>query len=299
MARNFALPFKTALPADLTLGDWHYEREPGLPVRIGESIAGWDYLKEFRLQREVAFEYGRILAACGLDAKNEISLVATAHSPTARYREVCYRSDPLSARRKSESIACRIDGAVLASELILTTELILTKASGVRKPFLAHLHGSRLYSESITIELEGASSRMPMEIVRFSEQLAWLNAPRAAWFVSCGTADLHAPIMRELRVYLNSDEPGFADAARRADLLLVSLIGADTSRQILRAALNDAEFVSGSRDYDEGTLGETAVRLLSLCFGDQRAAVVKALADRDAGKFDAAIQSAMNVTPNA
>lgn len=299
MPRSFALPFRTALQTDLTLGDWHVEREPGLPVRIGRSIPGWDYLMNLKLQREIHLEYSRVLSACGLDEKSKIVLVVTAHSPPSRYRAVCYRSALLSVESKTESVKCQIDSSKLAGELSLYTELVLVKGSGTRKPFLAHLAGSRLYTETINFELEGSSSRMPVELTKFSEQLAWLGAPRAPWYISCGTADLHAPVMQVLRVYLNSEEPAFADIARRADPTLVSLLGADTARQILRSALNDDDFLAGSRDYDEGTLGEVAVRLLLVCFGTLRAADAKALSERDGSKFDAAIQSSMNVVENA
>jgi hypothetical protein len=286
------------LPTDITLGNWHFEREPGFPVRVEKSIAGWDYLMKLTLQREISLHYERVLKACGLDERSELRLIVTAHSPPARHRAVCYRSPPLSSKRKVESVVCQIESSALAGEVQLHTELILTKTVGVKKPFLAHLPGSRMFSESTTIELEGTSSRMPMEVAKFSEHLSWLGAPRAAWFISCGTADLHSPIMRELRVYLNSDEPAFADAARRADPMLVSLIGADTARQILRSALKDEEFLAGSRDYEEGSLGQAAVRLLSRCFVAQAANDVRDLAERDAAKFNAAIQSAMNVTWN-
>jgi hypothetical protein len=295
MRRRFSLPFRTALSTDIVLGAWHHEAEPGLPIRVGKSIAGWDYLTPIKLQREVQVHHGRVIASCGLDRQAQVFLVVTVHSRPARYRSVCHRSAPLCAERITESISFVLNSAELAGEITIDTELVLGSATTDRKPFIAHLTGSRLFTDSVTIELEGSSSRMPMEAVRFGEHLPHLVAPRAAWYVECGVGNLHAPIMRELRVYLNADEPLFLEAARRADPLLVSLLGADTTRQIIQTALNDDEFLRGSHDFAEGTLGETAVRLLQLCFGARRAEDVKAMIQRDAARFDAAIQSVMNV----
>jgi hypothetical protein len=42
-----------------------------------------------------------------------------------------------------------------------------------------------------------------------------------------------------------------------------------------------------------------AARLLTVCFGDRQPADVKAIADQDSAKFDAVIQSFMNVVPGA
>jgi len=186
----------------------------------------------------------------------------------------------------------------LAGSIFIDTEVVLTKNLGPRKAFLAHFPGSRLFSERIAVELEGSSSRMPVEVAKFSEQFGWLSAPRAPWYVSCEGGSLHTPVMKALRVYLNSDESAFAEAARRADPVIVTLLGADATRRVLLEALNEPGFLDDSKDYADGTLGETAVRLLSACFPGHTAAEVKSISDRDGAKFDAAIQSFMNVAPH-
>src|ERR1700733_3583936 len=243
MSRRFALPFRTALASDVELGAWHYELEPGVPIRVEGAIRGWDYLMNLRLLCEVIVHSQRLRATCGLAADSEIRVVVTVHSPQARYRAAHYRSNPLIADHAAESILCEIPGTNLAGDILIDTEVILTKSPGTRKPFLAYLPGSRLFTDRVVVELEGSSSRMPMEVAKFSEQLGWLAAPRAPWYVSCEVADLHAPVMKALRVYLNSEEPAFAEAARRADPFVVTLLGADVTRRILLAALNDHEFL--------------------------------------------------------
>jgi hypothetical protein len=299
MTRRYALPFRTALATDVELSAWHYEREPHVPVKVEESIPGWDYLMPLNLQREIIVHTDRLRANCGLDPESKIRAVVTIQSPRSRYRAVHYCSDLLGNDRSTEAVRCSVESAKLAGEILIDTEIILIGSSASRKPFLAHLPGSRLFSERITVELEGSSSRMPTEVAKFSEQLAWLGAPRAPWYVSCAAANLHAPVMSALRVYVNSDEPSFAEAARRADPLVVTLLGTDVTRQILLTALGDPQFLSEKHDYAEGSFGEVAARLLSVCFGDRKPVDVKAIADHDSAKFDAVIQSIMNVVPGA
>jgi hypothetical protein len=297
MTRRYAFPFRTALPVDIDFGAWHYERESDVPIRIEGSIPGWDYLMGLRIQREVAVRADRLRASCGIGPEDEIIIAVTILSPQSRYRASHFKSEPLKSDYTLESIHCEIDGAMLAGSIFIDTEIILTKGAGRPKAFLAHLPGSRLYSERVTVELEGSSSRMPVEVAKFSEQLGWLSAHRAPWYVSCEGGNLHAPVMKALRVYLNSEETAFTETARRADPVVVTLLGADTTRLVLLSALSEQEFLDNPKDYSEGTLGEVAARLLSSCFPGYSAADVKAMADHDGGKFDAAIKSFMNVTP--
>jgi hypothetical protein len=299
MTRRFALPFRTALATDVEPSVWHYELEPDVPLMIGTSIPSWDYLKPLKLQREVLVHTERLRTACGLNSGNEIRLVVTIHSPQSRYRAVHYQSGPLGGERSAESVRCVIDSANLAGDLIIDTEVVLMSGAEARKPFLAHLPGSRLFSERVVVGLEGSSSRMPTETAKFSDQIAWLGAPRAPWYVSCAAANLHAPVMSALRLYINAEEPSFAEAARRADPLVVTLLGADVTRRIILAALGDEQFVRETHDYEEGTLGEVAGRLLGMCFVGRDPAAVKAMAEREGAKFDAMIQSVMNVVPHA
>jgi hypothetical protein len=298
MAKRYALPFRTALSTDVELSVWHYEREPDVPVKIGTSIPGWDYLMPLKLRREAIVNAARLRTSCGLSQNIEIRLVVTVHSPQSRYRAVHYLSNPLGDDRNTESVRCAIDSANLAGDFIIDTEVVLMRSAGPRKAFVAHLAGSRLFADRLIVELEGSSSRMPTELAKFSEQLAWLKALRAPWYVSC-VLNLHAPVMNGLRVYVNSEEPSFAEAARRADPHVVTLLGADVTRRILLAALNDDEFLNEAHDYAEGSLGEVAARLLSACFGNLDPAAVKAIAEHDGAKFDAIIQSSMNVVPRA
>lgn len=298
MARRFALPFRTALATDVEPSVWHYEREPDVPVKVAASIPGWDYLMPLKLRREVVVHTDRLRTACGLSSESEIRLVVTIHSAQSRYRAVHYQSGPLAEERSAQSVRCVLDSTKLAGDILIDTEIVLMRNAGPRKAFLAHLPGSRLFSERLVVELEGSSSRMPTEIAKFSDQFGWLAAPRAPWYVTCGVS-LHAPVMSALRLYINSEEPAFAEAARGADPLVVTLLGADVTRRILLAALDDDQFVRETHDYAEGTLGEVAGRLLGMCFGDRDPAAVKAMCKQDGARFDAAIQSVMNVVPRA
>jgi hypothetical protein len=105
---------------------------------------------------------------------------------------------------------------------------------------------------------------------------------------------LHAPVMRALRVYLNSDQPQFADAARQGDQTVLAMLKADIAQNMLEVALEDDFFQAGNLDFSEGTLGEAAARILRLCFRDTKPCDVLALARRDPSRFKAVMVSHLN-----
>jgi hypothetical protein len=151
-----------------------------------------------------------------------------------------------------------------------------------------------LFTDVSVIDLEGKRSRMPLELTSFSRQLVWLDAPRGPWYVDCGSGDLHAPVMRNLRVFLNSDQPAFATSAQRGDETTLTLLRTDIAQQLLDTALEDESFRAGAEDYPEGSLGEAALRALRLCFRDMKPTDVLNLAFRNRSKFHAMIASRFN-----
>jgi hypothetical protein len=175
----------------------------------------------------------------------------------------------------------------------LETEIVLAGHPAPVGEFAPTQPGSRLFTEVSVFAIEGTRSRMPTEMASFASQLPWLNAPNAPWFVYCGVGDLHAPVMRELRVYLNADQPRYAEPATKADPLLVGLINADVAASVIGIALEDDEFVGGGSDYAEESLGQVAARLLGLCFPFSQRSEVAQIARESPARFVAVIRSAL------
>lgn len=295
MTRSYSLPFKTLLGTELTLGRWHYRIGTGDWQHADPGVRGWDYLSELGFYRDITVDGAKARSACDLESTTPVELIVTVHCPAARFRRVLFRAT-VPEEVWTGSATFTVPSREIAESLNLETELILMQARGSGSRFSAQFQGSRLFSDGVDIDIEGARSRMPMESVSFSKHLGRLEAPRAPWYVECGAGDLHAPVMRELRVYLNSDQPAFAEAAQRDSTILV-LLKADIARQLLETALEDEDFRQGATDYGEGTLGETALRTLKLCFPHARPADVLSLARRDASRFQAMILSRYNNPP--
>ena len=243
---------------------------------------------EFR--REVAVDTLPARQACALTHDAPLALVVTVHSTAARFRRVLARQ-VLSERGIVDPRSFEVPSAEIAGRLRLDTEIVLTSGAAMRERFVAHLAGSRLFGETVTIEIEGAGSRMPMEVASFTGQLAWLNAPRAPWHVDCGSRDLHFPVMHDLRVYLNADAPVYLESLTRGEPTLHALLKADIAKRMLESAFEDSDFLQGISDFGEGTMGQVAVRILRLCFGEMTPKDAQVLAERDPGKYDAMIRS--------
>lgn len=291
--RRYSLPFKTLVGPEVVLGAWHYRLGSGDWLRAEVGVPGWDYLAQLEFHRAIEVDGRRARSACGIESKTPIDAVVTVHCPTARFRQVVFRT-PIPEGSWTGSITFALPSAELAEQLRLDTEILLTGERAPAERLTARYAGSRLFHESIQVEIEGARSRMPLESASFTHQLSYLGAPRAPWYVDCGSGDLHAPVMRALRVYLNSDQPQFADAARQGDQTVLAMLKADIAQNMLEVALGDDSFRAGNLDFSEGTLGEAAARILRLCFRDTKPGDVLALARRDPSRFKAVVVSHLN-----
>lgn len=49
--------------------------------------------------------------------------------------------------------------------------------------------------------------------------------------------------------------------------------------------------MKGAEDFGDGTMGQVALRVLRLCFGDLSPKDARVMAERDPAKFEAAIRS--------
>jgi hypothetical protein len=293
MSKRYSLPFKTVIGAEIVLESWHYRIDAGEWLRADSGVAGWDYLTQLEFYREMKLDGVRVRSVCDLEPTTPLELIVTAHCPAARFRRVAYR-EAIPGESWERSITFAMPSQEIAEGLRLETEIILMRARPTAARFSARYLGSRLFSESVQIDLEGVQSRMPLEYARFSQQLPWLDAPMAPWYVDCGTGELHAPVMRDLRVFLNSDQPAFVSAAQHGDIHIIALLKAEIARQLLQTALADDEFLSGNTDYEEGTLGQAAIRVLRLCFRDRKPAEVLNIARQNANRFQAMLISRFN-----
>jgi len=290
MARRFSLPFKTVVGNEVAPGPWHYRIAEGDWLRADSSIPGWDYLTALELHREISIDTHRVKVTCGLGEEAELSLAVTLSAPIARFRRVMI-TQPLTSERNVETVEFRVPSANVAGRLLVETEILLRRNPRSSERFAARLPGSRLFSECCTLDLEGSGSRMPMEIARFSTQLPALNAPKAPWHIECGSGDLHLPVMHELRVYLNRDCQLVLEAILKGDRNLQYLLKGEIARRLLETALSDDSFLNGHTDFEDGSLGQAASRVLRMCFPNAKPQEVCALAVRQPGQFEAMIRS--------
>ncbi len=294
-SRRFSLPFRDMTGSEISLGAWHFRSDSGDLVLAGESIAGWDYLKPIELHREIDIDGHKVADTCDLPEDATFALTVTAHSPSARYRRLAFRSADLHRKPTKVAVRFALDGTLLSRDLRLETEVLLCAPGKSKAPFVATLPGSRLFSEVSHIDLEGNGSRMPIEIADLASQIPGLSAPHAAWHVLVETTDLHSPTMRALRVFLNSRHTTAIESAQTGDTLFLSLLGADVARRLLSVALQDEDFLTNPDDFGDGSIGEASRRLLRLCFPGQSPKNVAAVAAATPARFESAIQSCMRI----
>ena len=294
-SRKYSPPFRDLTGSEVTLGAWHLKTDGGEPLRLDSEIPGWDYLRKVELCRQVTVDGTKVAATCDLPDSAAFALVVTAHSTSSRFREVVFRSPEIARCSTDIYIEFSLDSSQLSREVRLDTEVLLVASPPARSPFVATRPGSRLYMESSHIDLEGSGSRLPIELADLGGEIPGLAAPGAAWHVLLETTDLHAPTMRSLRVLLNRQEQRVVEAAQSGDVVLLSLLSADVARRILSLAISDDEFQTNPDDFEEGTTGEAARRLMKLCFPGLSPASVLAIAVSSPARYESVIQSCTRI----
>jgi len=289
-APKYSLPFKTLVGQEVALSAWHYRLGNGDWLTVASGVPGWDYLAQLEFRREVQIDAQKARIACGLDSITQLELIVTMLSPPARFRRVVWR-EKMPKETWVGLVTFQVPSEEISEYVSLDTEIILSAGRQQNGHFTARYAGSRLFAETTRIELEGNLSRMSLEMASFAKQLPWLHAPRAPWYVECGSTGLHGAVMRDLRVYLNSDDEQFLALAKNGNEPTLWLMSAEIARQLLEVALEDQAFLEQTDNYEEGTLGQAAQRVLRLCFQDTKPSDVLTLARRDPGRFQAILMS--------
>lgn len=286
-----SLPYRTVTNACVDLGSWHYRTADGLLARVEDAVAGWDYDFDLELTRTFRVHPDQLREEAGLSRDAVVRLCITAVSAPARYRACVWRSEKMGGGGTHGAIDFSLSGRELAGSVSLETEIILASRGNPEEPFVAHLPGSRLFSERVNVHLEGRGSRFPLEFVDFATHLLYLNAPSALWYLSWNRADLSLPAMQDLRLYLNSRNEKLVEAARLGDPTLVAMLSVDVARRLVNGALDNDEFLEHPAEFPEGSTADVARRLIDVCFPGTRVRDVAALRRSNPSKYEAMIQS--------
>lgn len=290
MTRITSPPFLAA-PADhirpeawqvLINGQWQ-----DLPERIAE----WDYATELTLRRVVEVNDAVVREACELPGDAPLALGVTWHASGTNRRGAF----PLVGIRDGRApLFVRLAGDELGGQLHLRTPLILAENISRVSPVGAHRAGSMLWSDLVSVHLEGNSAMFPIELIDF--EATGLAPADAVWYLDWNPADPTSATLGSLRLYLNAGN----EAVRRAggepgadpeSQTITSAMRFDVLRQLIEGALENDEFDDGV-EYPTGTVGASMRSALRLTFGGQPVNAIRALRRTSRSDFEVRIQAA-------
>ena len=283
-AHAVGLPYRRVAAHHVFHEQWQ-SQIGGATGPLAAELPHWDYNVNLRLVRSLTVLESDIRADCRLTAKDPIAVAVVWRSNGNNVRG-CSCVIPLenSAEPREVTLNVEIPGQMLASTVQISTQILLSGEGRSRDALAARFPGTVLWDDTSSVLLEGTASRFPMEVVDFNE-VNW--APYgAAWYLSWNSDDLHLPLLRNVRLFINASHPAVLAAVQSTEsdfgnALIRSAIYCDVARQLVRGALSNEEFVATPELFSEGSTGKAVARLLMGFFpGDRPTALRNTMMSR-------------------
>ena len=283
-------PFLRAAGDEVSGGEWLMEDGTEVP----RLHVDWDPATRVALHRKLVIS-GRTLAGnCQLEPSTGCVLGCVWEGAATRLRGTGSKAAfDLDSDAREALVSVDIPGRLLGGTLSLRTVLsvIGPRPSG---ELGAAQPGEILWTDRKRVVLEGEDSRFPVNVVDFS-QVATLQSS-AGWMLTWQSRNFEEPFGASLRLLLNRAEPRVQDAVvtgsdSEAAQAIRRNIQVDTARTLVAYGLGSQEFIDGSADYVEGSVGRAIVELVGQVFGSMDIGAVCAMRDEQPGEFEARIQA--------
>lgn len=232
-------------------------------MAVPRALDHWDPATPVVLSRTVTIDEPAIRGDCQLREDDEIGIAVTWHSSGTSLRGRGSSSVVApSTTAVPNAVGVSIDGTKLAVEVTVTTHVHLARLSRQPRPRIAASRaGSVLWSDEITIVLEGGAPRFPLELVRFRDH-AWLPED-ALYFLDWDPDDLHVPVLGGPRLLLNAEHP----AARHltgspgddVSTTIMEFLRMEVARALLHGSLAASPGLEAQ--FDKGATGHALIRL--------------------------------------
>lgn len=233
--------------------------------RVGERAEHWDPDLTLRLNRTVVVDVNAVLASTGIVSADQLAIAAVWKSDRTRLRGPGM-SVPLGGRNGEVRLSLSLDvpGYLAGGTLEIRTVLIRTEGDGKESPTVARRAGAVLWSERVSVALEGSAARFPVTVLDFWEVPGL--AGDAPWALEWSPRDLDQPVLGAMRLLVNSGLPRVVQAISGSDdaegRLITSMMRFDTARSLVHGALSEEEFVQGTREFEADSVGRMLTNLL-------------------------------------
>lgn len=291
-------PFYRLSPDTVKPGVWEYSRtgtNQGEREILGAAIESWDYMVDLEFTRKMNVDLQSVLNDCKLMEGAVLVIIVLVSTAGQRIRKRVQRIE-FACRADKEipeiQLGFDLDGETLQQDLRIDTEICIGKVipRDRNDPFSPVTEGSRIWSDSVSIALEGSLSRFPMSSVSFRQ--AFGDVRDAAWMLHWSADSLESSASSALRLYLNEDSDLFSEITECSSALC-DVVQIDVLRQILVRVLSDPDFDMTPDSWPQYSLGGIAAQWISNIFGEVSPDQLRSRACSEPGWIEARIHSYM------
>jgi hypothetical protein len=299
MTRIVSVPFRRVQKQRVLCDSWQ-SHVGGSAGPLGPELPHWDYNVDLRLVRSMIVHEAELRADCRLQPSDAVRAVVVWRSTgsTVRGRGVAIELGN-SPQPREFTMSADIPGSLVAGDVQIATQIVLARAGEGRDVLAARYPGSVLWEDSVQVALEGTASRFPMEVVDFSTA-HWAPYGGAGWYLSWNSEELHEPLLRNVRLFVNQGHLLVVGAVQAAQptpeqAAIRSAIYFDVGRQLIRGALENDEFVDAPESFADGSTGKAVLRMIKAHFPADKPKALRSTMRTRREYFDSSLQASLRL----
>lgn len=274
---------------------WELQREGAEPENVDDKgiLAAWDTELRFTLRRKFNVT-GDIHGVLGLDATREIRLVTRLGTARGLDSRIVHE-EIITPSESSVLVEICPDGRTLASEVSLTTALVLGQGASTENPLAPQDAGDRVWETGWSARIEGGRARLPLEPITFSGTWHAHGISHALFHVE--VADFpELEFEQAVCVYLNTDFPEFVRAIEASSAPETAILWDGVLRRTIASGL--ASHFESATPWPDGSLGLQVDTWLNGIFPGVGREAVSRIRIEDPSRFEAQIQSWARIASN-
>lgn len=261
-------PYLRPYPERVQIREWLLIKDRQ-PVSLPELLPEWDSATNVSVNIRVEIDTHAILEDCNLSQDTNLRLIVSWESMGTGLRDCGSFMDlDTYLPRQSVVLEAHIEGALLASEVVISVSLLLSTPGESSGRFAPKLTGSLLWRSQRKILLEGTGTRFPVEMVDFAKSLSWLPE-NAGWFLDWDRSDFTRPVLGSVRLYINANHKRLKTAVtgtQETDQTVRETVSFDIARTMIMTALDSEDFLENAERYANETVGAAVRRLIHTLF---------------------------------
>lgn len=291
MNRRVAFPFLTLSDAAVEAEPWSFSLNNDGWQTLGEVLPDWDSASKLRIRRAVRVTPEIAADDLGITTESpNLSLgLRIGTGPGRLPRLILHREyRELAAGAWQAEFEIELPSAQLSLILDVQTQVTIPAPLQNHGPLSPRQPASRLWSDTLRVQLEGEDPRFPMETARIRELLGEVVAAEAPWYLDWSPGAWHHDFHGAARLYINAEQPDFIGRIEEQDAPTLQVLLADVMGQICERLVSDPEADEIMAGAEPGSLGAQAAAWLRAIWPGKDATSIRSVLEQRPGRFRAA-----------